>query len=290
MSLVGESRGWGGSLARLIARQSDPLIAEYGFLLGRFIDEATLARAQAIAVRWGVHPHEVMIANGWLDAEDYYCALAERCRAPFKATLPATEVMPTAPASPRPCLAKGLLKQRARAGGFVFAPDRLRPNALREMLRRLSPYDFALASPNAVRGAICRHFAPAIARHAVEALATRHPGMSAREPSVLWQRLTLLVGGVAGLIALALAPVETIRIVTLGLALLFVPVIAFRLLAAYVLFRATEDNKSRPRMPDHALPIYSVLVPLYREAHMLPSLVRALTRLDYPALGSKGTK
>ena len=39
-------------------------------------------------------------------------------------------------------------------------------------------------------------------------------------------------------------------------------------------------------MPDHALPIYTLLVPLYREAHMLSPLARALSRLDYPALGS----
>ena len=36
-------------------------------------------------------------------------------------------------------------------------------------------------------------------------------------------------------------------------------------------------------MPDHELPIYTLLVPLYREAHMLPSLIEALSRLDYPA-------
>ncbi len=57
------------------------------FFFGRFIDSATLARATAIAARWGVHPHEVMIANGWLDAEDYYRALARACGTPFKAEL-----------------------------------------------------------------------------------------------------------------------------------------------------------------------------------------------------------
>jgi cellulose synthase/poly-beta-1,6-N-acetylglucosamine synthase-like glycosyltransferase len=36
-------------------------------------------------------------------------------------------------------------------------------------------------------------------------------------------------------------------------------------------------------VPDRALPIYTLLVPFYREAHMLPSLITALKRLDYPA-------
>jgi hypothetical protein len=135
VSLVAQSR-LGGGHARLVARLTSFPRSEYDFLLGRYIDEATLARANAIALHWGVHPHEVMIANGWLAAEDYYRALAERCGAPFKAKLPAVEVTPPATASPRQCLGRGVLKERDHAHSFVFAPDRLRPNALREMLRR----------------------------------------------------------------------------------------------------------------------------------------------------------
>jgi cellulose synthase/poly-beta-1,6-N-acetylglucosamine synthase-like glycosyltransferase len=274
-----------GQLARIIARQSDPLHAEYGFLLGRYIDEATLERANAIALRWGVHPHDVLIANGWLDADDYANALAERCGAPFKARLSAAEVMAPAPASPRQCLAKGLLRQRQRSGAFVLAPDRLRPNALREMLRRLSPYEFALASPGAVREAICRHFAPVITREAVEGLATRRPNLSAKAKPAMWQRGAIIFGAIALLAALVLAPAATIWMVTLALALLFVPVIAFRLLAVHGLLKAATENSSalRRRVPDHELPVYTLLVPLYREAHMLPGLAQALRRLDYPA-------
>jgi hypothetical protein len=274
-----------GQLARIIALQSDPLHAEYGFLVGRFIDEATLARANAIALRWGVHPHEVMIANGWLDAEDYASALAERCGAQFKATLSAAEVTPPAPGGPRQCLAKGLLKQRERSMAFVLAPDRLRPNSLREMLRRLSPYDIALASPKAVREAICRHFAPVIAREAVEGLATRRPAMSAKASAASWHRGVALSAAIALLVALVFAPLATIWVVTLALALLFVPVITFRLLAAYGLLGAETGGAATTfrRAPDQQLPIYTVLVPLYREAHMLQGLAQALRRLDYPA-------
>ncbi len=151
-----------------------------------------MARASELAARWGVHPHEVMIANGWLEAEDYYRALAEHCAAPFKSQLLAADVAPAAMAGPRQSLSQGVLKERARAGRFVFAPDRLRPNALREMLARLSPYGFSLASPNAVRSAICHHFALSFALHAIEGLASRHPGMSARTRPTLWQRIAVL--------------------------------------------------------------------------------------------------
>lgn len=106
----------------MVARLTSFPRSEYDFLLGRYIDEATLARANAIALHWGVHPHEVMIANGWLAADDYYRALAERCGAPFKAKLSAVEVTPPATASPRQCLGRGVLKERDRARSFVLHP------------------------------------------------------------------------------------------------------------------------------------------------------------------------
>lgn len=221
------SEGLRGSARALLCPQ------EYRFLVGRFIDSATLARATAIAARWGVHPHEVMIANGWLDAGDYYRALAGACGTPFRDELPSAGVAPAAGAGPRRSLASGLLKERTRARRFVLAPDRLRPNALRAMLDRLRPHAFSLASPQSVRDAICHQFAETFARGAVEGLATRHPDRSAREaasdvaaprPRAWPPRMSL---------GLAVAPTEAIWLLTLLLVVLFVPVIGLRLAAAY---------------------------------------------------------
>jgi hypothetical protein len=158
------------------------------------------------------------------------------------------------------------------------------------MLARLSPYAFSLASPHAVRGAICHHFGPSLALHAIESLASRDPGMSARTRPSRWQRLAVVTAALAVIAAMALAPVETIWAITLALA--WVPLIALRLVAAYRLFAAAKGDPpaATPRVPNHDLPIYTLLVPLYREAHMLPGLIKSLTRLDYPALCIKGTK
>jgi hypothetical protein len=85
--LVADTRRIAARLARLGAPPRAEPESEYHFLLGRFIDTATLARAHSLAALWGVHPHEVLIATGWLDAEDYYCALAAHCWMPFKTAL-----------------------------------------------------------------------------------------------------------------------------------------------------------------------------------------------------------
>lgn len=284
MSLVAEGR----PVERLdvgIAAPRVPAAAEYHFLLGRFIDAATLARATALAARWGVEPHDVLIANGWLDAEDYYRALALVCGTPFKAALGPAEAVPAGNSTPRQCLANGLMKERARAQRFVLAPDWLRPNALRTVLARLPPHSFALASPRSVREAIYHHFAPVLARDAVNALAARRPEQSARTRTARWQRLSLAIGVTGALLALALAPTDAIHVFTLLLAVLFVPVIGLRIIAAYGLLRdkAETPNPHARRVADASLPTYTILAPLFDEAHMLPGLVQALRGLDWPA-------
>jgi hypothetical protein len=145
-SCGGQSRAAGQSCASCWKRwaqsaEASPLSpSDYAFLLERFVDRTTLHRAEALAKKWGVLPHPVMIANGWLSASDYYRALAQTCGVPFRDEIGPHEV--TAPASlrsPRECLARGLLRERARGGAYVFAPEKLRPNAVEEVLARLAP-------------------------------------------------------------------------------------------------------------------------------------------------------
>jgi len=285
VSLVPDSRAGHGPVAETVADLSAPAVQEYQFLLARHVDAATLARACALAEQWGVHPHHVLIANGWLREEDYYRALAETTSLSFKPCLSHRESLPPAQSSPRQCLAQGLLQDRTRPKSYVFAPAHLRPNMLRAVLAQLGPKRFSLATPRAVRDAVYHHFAPALARGAVETLAARRPDLSARGRTVPWQRAALLLGVAVALTALLLAPTETVRTLTLLLALFFVPIIALRACAAWALSRGALD--ARPQAPDRtadaSLPVYTILAPLYREAHMLPPLLAALRRLDWPA-------
>jgi hypothetical protein len=177
------------------------------------------------------------------------------------------------------------LKERARSRRFVLAPEHLRPNALRAMLARLRPNGFSLASPQSVRGEICRQFAETFARGAVEGLVSRHPDRSARERPALWQRLILAVSLIGFCAGLAVAPSSTIWLATLLLVVPFVPVVGLRVFAAYRLLRdrVCAIEPASGRVPDVELPVYTILVPLFREAHMLHRLLHGLTHLDWPA-------
>ena len=260
--------------------------SDYAFLVDCLIDRATLDRAEALAKKWGVLPHAVMIANGWLSESDYYRALARASGVPFQDDIAPNEV--TAPASlksPRACLARGLLKRRTRHGAYVYAPERLRPSAVEHVLAQLEPHRISLATPQTVRDAVRGHFAKSFAAAAVDGLHARHPKRSAREKLALWQRLAICVIPLAFAAAIAFEAWGSLRALSLALTVIFLPVIALRVFAAYALCRGEGggDRSAQARIPDAELPIYTLLVPLYREANMLRPLTRALSRLDYPA-------
>jgi cellulose synthase/poly-beta-1,6-N-acetylglucosamine synthase-like glycosyltransferase len=74
----------------------------------------------------------------------------------------------------------------------------------------------------------------------------------------------------------AVASVIVIYCAVIGFKLAMV----FRAWSAPILRFEPDDLRA---IPDSALPVYTILVPLYREAEVLPHLVGRLSRLDYPA-------
>lgn len=62
---------------------------------------------------------------------------------------------------------------------------------------------------------------------------------------------------------------------------LFAALAAARLFLA-ALAQAPARRRPRARLTDHELPVVTILAPLFREAHALPGLARAIRDLDYP--------
>src|SRR5690606_16638220 len=71
---------------------------------------------------------------------------------------------------------------------------------------------------------------------------------------------------------------------TMAMTIPFLFVVGVRLLAAFSLLwrRRSGVHPDEQAIPDADLPVYTLLVPLFREAHMLAPLVAALRRIDYP--------
>ena len=233
----------------------------------------------------GCRTARLLIAAGWINPDDYARALAEQGGLPFHAGRISEIARPAdLSANLKGALAEGLVREPNR--GFLFAPERLRPADLPRIEERVGPAALALASPTKVRSAICRHFAPQLTRAAVDGLHARNPEQSARTRMAAWQIYAFAAAATLLSAGLLLDPIASIRAVSYLLVLVFVPVISLRLVALWdIAFRkdAVAATRPEPRIPDHELPIYTVLVALYREAKVLPALVHGLTTLDYPA-------
>ena len=136
-----------------------------------------------------------------------------------------------------------------------------------------------LAATRDIRAAILQRHGEALRQEAVEGLARRLPELSARRVLTGPQGLILLLLGAGLLGGLLLWPLPMLRGMILALSAAFVASGLFRALLAWVGSHAPARNLPLPRC---GLPRYTILVPMYREAAVLPGLVRALQALDYP--------
>lgn len=122
--------------------------------------------------------------------------------------------------------------------------------------------------------------AEALAAAAAGTVERAMPGLSARDGLARWQAVALICLVVAMLTGALLAPRFTLVATMIVSSVFFLGVSVLRVVAI-----AASPPPRRPERPpsDSALPPYTVLVPLYREANMVVPLIAALDRLHYPA-------
>jgi cellulose synthase/poly-beta-1,6-N-acetylglucosamine synthase-like glycosyltransferase len=135
-------------------------------------------------------------------------------------------------------------------------------------------------TPAELNAQVVSRFGARLTDSAIHSLDRREPELSARRVVTRGQAATLAAVA-AMLVALAvLAPMLLTRAVDALMVLLFLIGVFFRAVLAW-LGAGTRKTQHEP-VADAELPLYTILVPLYREAHILPSLTRALLALDYP--------
>jgi len=119
---------------------------------------------------------------------------------------------------------------------------------------------------------------------AVNALRRARPDLSAGEPVWAWQKWILLLAPAA----FAVAAILDLKVAIFGVAtVLIVPFSCIVVLRTAALWSTAVPPPAPPisqsAVAGHtSLPRYSVLVPVYDEAAIVPDLVAALSALDYP--------
>ncbi|MCJ8143705.1 glycosyltransferase [Ancylobacter sp. A5.8] len=269
-----DSAGNGGVAAML------PLPAEIAGMAGA-LDPRSLAHAALRAERLGVGADEALLAAGLATPDQLARAAARQAGVDF---LPLDETPAPATARKRPADILGMLRSgmcRLPGGHLVIAARGIRLRAVAAKLAERPELAGTVhfTTPERFAGHVRKRFAAELAGHAAFGLWQSWPALSAR---TLGASRHLLVGLALLLVLLPVAmrvlPSPSMVVVALVLAALLLGWSALRIAACTYVPRPDPP----PLRDGPALPRYSLLVPLYREARIVPQLIEALEALDYP--------
>lgn len=122
--------------------------------------------------------------------------------------------------------------------------------------------------------------------HATDYLPESQPLLSAKGGLARWQEAVLAGLGLAIPAGLFLKPVATLYVLGLVLGLIFFGINFLRGACLVLHFRHKQPAPIKAELavlPTQELPIYSILVPLFREPEVVAILIDGLKRLNYPA-------
>ncbi|MEX2034645.1 MAG: glycosyltransferase [Xanthobacteraceae bacterium] len=240
-----------------------------------------VALAELRAAEVGVGADRVLIAAGAIDAETYAVALAASLDIAFESlTDRSRDECPLSDDRLIEAATTGLLPLVVgKDVNILVAPCLVDSRRLVEVAT--SGADIArrirITSTAQLQDFVARCGSREIEHRAVEWLRTEQPEFSActRHPN---HRRSAILAAVAALAAVV-APMTTLTAAELALGAIFLAWTGLRLLGLL----SERLVRRRPRsFADDWLPVYSIVVPLYREAAAVKDLVAALHRLNYP--------
>ena len=242
------------------------------FLQGPGFDETKLGEARRRALAEGVGPARGLLAYGGVSESLFYRRLADHLGVAFDGKWPH---LPQ-PFDALRALENGFVK--LADGRWLIAPT---DEALSILLAArdhvsLDRSRFALTTP-AHLAALVRHRAEATIVHAASHyLPETRPRLSAKHA---FDRATKIIASAAAVGAALAAYLQPAAMLD-GLGMTFLLAMIFRLVVSAAGYE--RDRAAPVALKTEDAPFYSVLVPLYREAAMVPGLVSALERIDYP--------
>lgn len=249
------------------------------------LSAGVLAAAEQRAARVGVGADRVLIASGALSEEAYLRALAKTLDVRFEALdgIPRA-LCPINDERLIECAAAGLLPLTIDDDlCLVVAP---RGGAARRIVAMIEDQParaqhFRFTSAERLNRFVLRYAGKPLAARASERLQQTWPLLSAAPPRWLGHSVPVAILGLLTLAAFVLAPTASMRAFEVILATMFLAWLGLRLAGVFVDPQAREPS---PSIADDALPVYTVISALYREAASVDGLLSAIGRLDYPGI------
>lgn len=241
-------------------------------LLALGLEAALLEELSRRARRYRVPAGRVLLNAGVLQPLAFASALGTAWEVPLMIA-----PLPLAGEATLAALGEGVV--RLADGRWLVSVDSTRLDTVAALSPDWRREHLVLCYPAAFQALIRRLLWRGIADEASDGLARRHPGMSCREPP---RRFQVIAAGCAATWVAGAALLPDGPLMGLGLMACAVVFLAAILLHALLMLEPVRPPDPPGLLPDEALPTYGVLVPLCREARMVPQLVATLKRLDYP--------
>jgi len=261
----------------------DLLVARGILSLGQ-LDEAV-----DLAERWSVRLTDAVLSRNWVAPESLYRGLAHHFDLPFVDLLgepPDARLLVAAEAE---TYARTLtVPWRRRDGVILIATAEPGPDTVLLARRRWGQaIEFVVASKFDIIWTVQTAFADTLSHGAVFDLAERDPAMSAHRVFTAGQAVTGYALVSAFLAGLAFAPIPTLVALNAAMSLFYLGNFLIKGVLVSVGGGRSADNDeaiaiAARALRDEDLPVFTVLVPMFREARVLPMLADALRKLDYP--------
>ena len=259
-------------------------------LVGRhLITTAQLDEAVALAERWSVRLGDALLTRNWIEPRLYYEAYAQNFDLPFVDLLDEPPDRALLSAADVDTYAHRLtMPWRRHDGRLAIATAEPGPQTLLFARRRWgTAIEFVVASKFDIIVAIQTAFADSLSRRAVHELAELDPDMSAQTVFTPGQITFGYVLLSLTLLGFAFAPIATLIILNIAMGAFYLGNFIFKGILVSVGGRrsAAMDHTiaiEARALREEDLPVFTVLVPMFREAKMVQGLARALRALDYP--------
>lgn len=255
---------------------------DIGFLVNHGVPDELIDLVLRRAEESGATLLEELFALGF-DRQRFWSLLAAEIGLGFAAALDGAELLshPNMLATDAVRIVCPVLVRLRGGTIMVCAPRHHEVAVLKRRLRGTPALAdrIAIASPETISAFIAKHRHAALSHYAVNRLSRVLPRLSARDLATATR-----AGGSQALMAAAfalilIAPSLTLKTFGIISTAFFFNCGLWKLAAA---LHAAGPLRVVP-MRNRNLPGYTVLVPLYREAAIVPDLLRHLKRLDYPA-------
>jgi glycosyltransferase XagB len=243
----------------------------------------TLALAELHALEIGVPADNVLCARGLIDEEDYVAALAASLGMVFEPLSRRTrEQCPLSEDQLLSAATTGLLPLTIDGELTIVVAPRLLDSRRLIAIAKERPglgERLRLTTVPRLNAFVTRHGAGEIERRAVHGLRSAWPDLSAAGAGWRNRRLILLAAACATALPVLAAPHLALWAIEAALGVIFLAWTALRLLGLL----SERLVRRRPRtFTDDGLPVYTIVVALYREAAAVKGLVAALRALNYP--------